>query len=152
MSLTVTKEFIFDAAHLLTGHEGLCKNLHGHTYKVEVSVLDNSAFGVLSEGPSAGMVVDFKDLKNLLNDELFGKMDHAFIYHDKGGQAEREIAELLESKGLRTYKMPEKPTAENMTKHFAEVIEESLKKVNDRTKLVRVRVYETPTSYAELVL
>jgi len=149
MSLTVTKEFVFDAAHLLTGHEGLCKNLHGHTYKVEVSVEDNSVYGMHTRGPQTGMVIDFKDLKQVLNEVLFDSLDHSFIYHDKGGQAEREIAELLESKGLKTYKMPERPTAENMVEHFARVIEDALRAASDRTKLVRIRVYETPTSFAE---
>ena len=71
--LTVTKSVKFDAAHVLTNHQGLCKNLHGHTYRVEASV---------SQAPedTADMVIDFKDLKRVCEEVILARFDHAFIY------------------------------------------------------------------------
>jgi len=73
--ITVTKEFSFDCAHMLTGHEGPCKNLHGHTYKLQVEVTSYS--GVQEEGPSKGMIVDFKDLKQIVKELIVDKLDHS---------------------------------------------------------------------------
>ena len=68
---TVTKEVMFDAAHLLTGYEGLCRNLHGHTYRLFASVC--------AEPDERGMVVDFKRLKELVKSEIVDRFDHAFM-------------------------------------------------------------------------
>ena len=69
---TVTKTVKFDAAHILTNHQGLCKNLHGHTYRVDVSVVGDE---------SRDMVIDFKELKNLATEVICERFDHAFIYN-----------------------------------------------------------------------
>ena len=70
--LTATKTFTFDCAHRLPYHEGLCKNIHGHTYKVDVTVEG----GRQGRGPEDGMIIDFKRLKTICN-KLFNKYDHA---------------------------------------------------------------------------
>lgn len=143
---TATKEFTFDAAHMLSGHLGLCKNLHGHTYKVEVTVrhLNN---GVITNGPSAGMIIDFKDLKERLNADIFSNLDHAYIYNSLGGEDENKIADLCKSLGMRVYDMAMRPTAENMAEYFLAMANTSLQDLS--VDVVKVRVYETPTSYAE---
>ena len=69
---TVTKTVKFDAAHILTNHEGLCKNLHGHTYRVDVSVAQD-------DGVGGDMVIDFKDLKRIASEVVCERFDHAFI-------------------------------------------------------------------------
>ena len=79
--LTVTKSVKFDAAHVLTNHQGLCKNLHGHTYRVEVSVTQPPE-------STADMVIDFKDLKRYCEEEILARFDHAFIF-DSTSAAER---------------------------------------------------------------
>ena len=71
--LTVTKSVKFDAAHVLTNHQGLCKNLHGHTYRVEASVTQ-------APEDTADMVIDFKDLKRVCEEVILARFDHAFIY------------------------------------------------------------------------
>ena len=71
--LTVTKSVKFDAAHVLTNHQGLCKNLHGHTYRVEVSVAQPPE-------STADMVIDFKDLKQICEETIIARFDHACIY------------------------------------------------------------------------
>ena len=72
--LTVTKSFKFDAAHVLTNHQGLCKNLHGHTYHVQASVTQ-------SPDDTSDMVIDFKDLKTTCEEVITTRFDHAFLYN-----------------------------------------------------------------------
>ena len=85
--LTITKSVKFDAAHVLTNHNGLCKNLHGHTYRVDVSVRQ-------AENDSSDMVMDFKDVKNICEETVLSKFDHAFIY-DETSAGESEIAAVV---------------------------------------------------------
>ena len=102
--VTVTKTVRFDAAHVLTNHAGLCRNLHGHTYRVEVSVAGEADGG-------DGMVIDFKDLKSLLAETVCARFDHAFIYNT-GSEAEREIAEGVARPGAGSAAAPLRSAAE----------------------------------------
>ena len=86
--VTVTKTVKFDAAHVLTNHQGLCKNLHGHTYRVDVSVSQ-------AADDDRDMVIDFKDLKGIANEVVCDRFDHAFIYNTES-VGEREIAAVVE--------------------------------------------------------
>ena len=104
--LTVTKSIKFDAAHILTNHQGLCKNLHGHTYRVEVGVTQ-------PPDDTADMVIDFKDLKRVGEEVIVSRFDHAFIY-DSTSQGESEIAAVVEKHGMRTAALPFRSTAENL--------------------------------------
>ena len=133
--LTVTKSVKFDAAHVLTNHQGLCKNLHGHTYRVEASVTQ-------APGDESDMVIDFKDLKSLLAETVCARFDHAFIYNT-GSEAEREIAEVVARHGMRTAAVPFRSTAENLARHFFGELKARI------PGLCRVRVWETPDSCAE---
>ena len=116
--LTVSKEFTFDCAHMLTGHEALCKNLHGHTYKVQVKVYDEQ----ITEGSSAEMVIDFKYLKKAIEECIKDLFDHALILSSESfrGEAENELLRWAEKYGMRHYDMPSRTTAENMAIHFAD--------------------------------
>lgn len=133
--LTVTKSVKFDAAHVLTNHQGLCKNLHGHTYRVEVSVTQ-------APGDNADMVIDFKDLKKKCEEVILERYDHAFMYNSES-QAESEIAAVVMKHGMRAVAMPYRSTAENLARHFFGVLREHV------AGLCRVRVWETPDSSAE---
>ena len=133
--LTVTKSVKFDAAHVRTNHQGLCKNLHGHTYRVEVSVTQ-------APGDNADMVIDFKDLKKKCEEVILERYDHAFMYNSES-QAESEIAAVVMKHGMRAVAMPYRSTAENLARHFFGVLREHV------AGLSRVRVWETPDSYAE---
>ena len=108
--VTVTKTIKFDAAHVLTNHEGLCKNLHGHTYRVDVSVTQ-------AEGDASDMVIDFKDLKRIASEVICERFDHAFVYNTES-EGEREIAAVVERYGMRTVAIPFRSTAENLAKLF----------------------------------
>ena len=133
--ITVTKTVRFDAAHVLTNHRGLCKNLHGHTYRVDVSVTQ-------PEGDSSDMVIDFKDLKRIATEVVCERFDHAFIYNTES-PGECEIAAVVEKNGMRVAPIPFRSTAENLAKLFFDELKARI------PGLVAVKVWETADSCAE---
>lgn len=132
---TVTKTIKFDAAHILTNHQGLCKNLHGHTYRVDVSVTQD-------EDDASDMVIDFKDLKRIAAEVVCDRFDHAFIYNTES-EGEREIAEVVERHGMRTVAIPFRSTAENLACLFFGELKLRI------PGLSAVKVWETADSCAE---
>jgi 6-pyruvoyltetrahydropterin/6-carboxytetrahydropterin synthase len=120
--VTVTKIFTFDSAHRLDDYVGKCANLHGHTYKLEVSLRGKT--------DDRGIVVDFTEIKRIVNEQILAKYDHQF---------------LNDHFSFNT-------TAENMVVFFFELIASYLKKIdsNQGVQLVKVRLWETPTCYAEI--
>ena len=133
--ITVTKTVKFDAAHVLTNHQGLCKNLHGHTYRVDVSVSQ-------AEDDDRDMVIDFKDLKTIANEVICDRFDHAFIYNTESA-GEKEIAAVVEKNGMRTVAIPFRSTAENLAKMFYNELKSRV------PGLSAVKVWETADSCAE---
>ncbi|OEH93847.1 6-carboxytetrahydropterin synthase QueD [Bacillus solimangrovi] len=120
----VSKEFTFDAAHHLHQYEGKCKNLHGHTYKV--------VFGISGFVDEIGLVVDFTDIKQIWKEDIEVYLDH------------RYLNETLPKMNT---------TAENMVVWIYEQMKTSLEKRQEQYNEARVefvRLYETPTSYAEV--
>ena len=130
---TVTKTVKFDAAHVLTDHQGLCRNLHGHTYRVDVSV------SVETDGD---MVIDFKELKGVLAEVILDRFDHSFIYNT-GSVGESEIAAVVEKHGMRTVAIPFRSTAENLAKMFYGELKDRI------PGLAAVKVWETADNCAE---
>ena len=133
--VTVTKTIKFDAAHVLTNHEGLCKNLHGHTYRVDVSVTQ-------AEGDASDMVIDFKDLKRIASEVICERFDHAFVYNTES-EGEREIAAVVKRYGMRTVAISFRSTAENLAKLFYGDLKARI------PGLSAVKVWETADSSAE---
>jgi 6-pyruvoyltetrahydropterin/6-carboxytetrahydropterin synthase len=133
--ITVTKTIRFDAAHVLTNHQGLCKNLHGHTYRVDVSVAQG-------DGDTRDMVIDFKDLKRIASEVVCERFDHAFIYNTESA-GEREIAAVVEKNGMRTVAIPFRSTAENLARMFFGELKALI------PGLAAVKVWETADSCAE---
>lgn len=132
---TVTKSVKFDAAHILTNHQGLCKNLHGHTYRVDVSVTQ-------PDDDPRDMVIDFKDLKSVATSVICDRFDHAFIY-STASEGEREIASVVEKHGMRTVALGFRSTAENLARYFFGELKPRI------PGLVSVKVWETADSCAE---
>ena len=130
---TVTKTVKFDAAHVLTDHQGLCRNLHGHTYRVDVSV---------SAEADGDMVIDFKELKGVLAEVILDRFDHSFIYNT-GSAGEREIAAVVEKHGMRTVAIPFRSTVENLARMFYNELKTRV------PGLSSVKVWETADNVAE---
>jgi len=151
VSVTATKEFTWDCAHLLAGHEGLCKNLHGHTYKLLVTV-KRLFEDTIEEGPSKGMVVDFKDLKNYVVDNIVSPLDHSTIIDMSNEDAfEAGLYHLLNNHDKKIFRVWYRPTAENMARDFFFILNNSLETAGANYRVVYLRLYETPTSYAEII-
>ena len=130
---TVTKTVKFDAAHVLTDHQGLCRNLHGHTYRVDVSV---------AQAGDGDMVIDFKELKGVLAEVILDRFDHSFVYNT-GSVGESEIAAVVEKHGMRTVAIPFRSTVENLAKMFYNELKAKV------PGLSSVKVWETADNCAE---
>ncbi|MDD0823527.1 6-carboxytetrahydropterin synthase QueD [Mannheimia sp. AT1] len=134
----IAKEFSFDMAHMLDGHDGKCQNLHGHTYKLQVEVSGDLELN----GTKRGMVMDYSDLKAIVKRHILEPMDHAFIY-DLHSKRESQVAQLLIELKSKVYGIPSRTTAEEMAKYMFEKLEKTGLSVS------LIRLWETPTSYCE---
>lgn len=126
----------FDSAHFLKGYEGKCSNLHGHRWKVEITV---AAEELEEAGQTRGMIVDFKTLKDDLSN-ICEELDHCLIIED--GSLKSKTLEALKEEGFRMVVMDFRPTAENMARFFYEEMEER------GYQVILAKVYETPNNCA----
>ena len=133
---TLQTSACFDSAHFLKGYEGKCSNLHGHRWKVEITV---AAEQLTEEGQTRGMVVDFKTLKEDLN-KLCDHMDHCLIIEH--GSLKDKTLDALNEEGFRIVEMDFRPTAENMAEYFFDEMEEM------GYQVVLSKVFETPNNCA----
>ena len=130
--LTVSKECHFDAAHILPDHQGQCKNVHGHTYRLIVEVAGRE--------DKNDMIIDFKDLKRIMGEVILSRFDHSFIY-DQNSDMECDIAATLTKYSLRCVALPFKTTAENLARHIFQLLQAHI-------QVKSVNLYETPESCA----
>ncbi|TCP93532.1 preQ(0) biosynthesis protein QueD [Cricetibacter osteomyelitidis] len=135
----VSKEFSFDMAHILDGHDGKCQNLHGHTYKLQVEISGE----LYPNGPKKGMVIDFSDLKAIVQQFILDPMDHAFIY-DQTSERESKIATLLQELKSKTFALDKRTTAEEMARFIFNRL-----KNEQNLPVSAIRLWETPTSFCE---
>lgn len=136
----ITRHEEFETAHLLPGHEKGCGRLHGHTYKIEVTV----------EGPQKepwGMVMDFGDLKKAIKEST---PDHKFVYCTEGDQLSADISKVLVQHNIDHLAMPFMTTAENMVGYYAQCIDDYIKNElgYKDVDVVEVKLWETTNSYA----
>ncbi len=140
-TIRVTKYYDFEMAHALWNYDGLCKNIHGHTYKLYVTVMGEPIAD--PNDPKFGMVIDFGDLKRIVKTEIVDKFDHSLvIYKDAPHEKLLELNEMYE----RHHVVDFQPTCENLVVHFANTIISLLPK---GVKLKNVKLYETVSSSAE---
>ncbi|MFA7272495.1 MAG: 6-carboxytetrahydropterin synthase [Crocinitomicaceae bacterium] len=137
----VTKKFQFDMAHALFGYDGPCKNIHGHTYYLEVTLMGWP--NVEEANPKQGMVLDFGDLKAVIKKHILEPYDHALVLNKNAGYAKSGI---FTQEFEKVVSVPFQPTCENLVIYFVEKIRDEFP---SSTQLIRVRLDETPTSYAE---
>ena len=136
--IRLTKEFKFEMAHALYGYDGLCANLHGHSYKLLVTVRGDVKN---EEGPKKGMVIDFSVLKSIVKSLIINKYDHSLVLNANSPHINLDLS-LFD----RVYFMPYQPTSENLVKDFALQISD---KLPEGVELYSVILSETATSFAE---
>jgi len=140
--IRVTKSFNFETAHALYGYDGKCKNIHGHSYKLFVTVKgvpiqDNS-------NPKFGMVIDFGDIKKIVRAEVVDRFDHAILLNVNSPH--KELGENLIKEGHKVIFTEYQPSCENMLIDMVGLIRPHL---DSTVELQSIRLHETETSYAE---
>ena len=139
--IRVTKEFSFEMAHALWNYDGPCKNIHGHSYKLYITVTGQPISD--KNNPKYGMIIDFSDLKKIVNNEIVKRFDHTVVLNkEMPHEILEKLTQIFEKKELVDYQ----PTCENLVVDFAERIKNRLP---GNVKLFSIRLYETATSYAE---
>ena len=144
-TIRITKRFSFEAGHALYGYDGKCKNLHGHRYAIEVTV--KGEIGEQTHESDFGMVMDFKDAKNLIKKVIVDEWDHAFIAYEK----DLEVISFLNTlDNHKTVILKRVPTAENMALTALEMLASAFKnEFGDLIRPTKVRLYETPNNWAD---
>ena len=141
-SIRITKKFTFETGHALYGYDGKCRNVHGHSYKLFVTVIGNPIAD--SSHVKYGMVIDFSDLKKIVKEEIVDVFDHATVFNKNTPHV--ELAKELSDRGHSVLLVDYQPTSEMMVIDFSEKIKQRLPK---QTQLFSLRLQETATSYAE---
>ena len=140
--IRITKEFSFEAGHALYNYDGKCKNIHGHSYKLYVTVIGEPIND--KHHVKYGMVMDFTDLKKIVKTQIEDVFDHATVFNKNTPHL--EIANMLEDNGHKIILVDYQPTTENMLIDFAARIKTYLP---NHIELFSLRLQETATSYAE---
>ncbi|WP_373073882.1 6-pyruvoyl tetrahydropterin synthase family protein [Zeaxanthinibacter enoshimensis] len=140
--IRVTKEFTFETGHALYGYDGKCRNVHGHSYKLSVTVIGEPITD--QDHVKLGMVIDFGDLKKIVKEEVVDPFDHATVFNKNSPHI--ELANELESRGHKVILAGYQPTSENMVLDFASKIK---KRLPGNLSLHSLQLRETDTAYAE---
>lgn len=140
--IRITKQFSFETGHALYGYDGKCKNVHGHSYKLSVTVIGSPITD--TKNVKYGMVIDFSDLKKIVKSEIVDKFDHATVFNKNTPHI--ELAKELESRDHSVILVEYQPTSENMVIDFAEKIKS---KLPSQIQLFSLKLQETDTSFAE---
>ena len=137
--IRITKEFKFEMAHALHGYDGLCKNIHGHSYKLWVTIKGE----VLKEKmhKKDGMLLDFDILKSIVKPEIVDKYDHSLVLNGNTSHADIDLSAFE-----KVFLLPYQPTSENLVTDFALKIK---KRLPQGIELYKVVLSETATSFAE---
>jgi 6-pyruvoyltetrahydropterin/6-carboxytetrahydropterin synthase len=141
----ITTRLEFDAGHRIPSHKSQCRNLHGHRYAIEITL---SGDIILQEGISEnGMVMDFSDVKAIARRAVVDVWDHAFLVY-RGDQVILDFLRTLPEH--KTVVMETVPTAENMAAEAFRILQAEYRDTyGNHLKLERVRLYETPNSWAD---
>jgi 6-pyruvoyltetrahydropterin/6-carboxytetrahydropterin synthase len=139
--IRVTRKFHFEMAHALFEYDGICRNIHGHTYLLEVTITGDPK----SEPghPKDGMVMDFGQLKKLVKEKIVRQFDHALMVN---ALFPNDHIEALKKGTERMIVVDFQPTTENLLLHFAEILQQA---VPSNVSLFSIRLHETSNSYAE---
>lgn len=139
--IRITKEFKFEMAHALKGYDGLCKNIHGHSYLLYVTVIGEPAS--TPNKPKDGMVMDFGDLKKIVHREIINELDHALVLNI---DIDKDLASQISKAFEKVVYVNYQPTSENMLVDFAARLNSVF---NQDIKLYSMKLCETASCYAE---
>ncbi|MEZ4816763.1 MAG: 6-carboxytetrahydropterin synthase [Flavobacteriaceae bacterium] len=141
-TIRITKQFTFETGHALYGYDGKCRNVHGHSYKLSVTVIGHP---ITDPGHvKYGMVIDFSDLKKIVKEEIVDVFDHATVFNKNTPHV--GLAKELSERGHNVLLVDYQPTSEMMVIDFSEKIKARLPK---NINLYSLKLQETETSYAE---
>lgn len=143
--MQITTRLEFDSGHRIPNHKSQCRNLHGHRYVLEITL---SGDIIKQENASEnGMVMDFSDVKAIAKESVVNVWDHAFLVY----QHDKEVLNFLNSlPDHKTVVFPTVPTAENMALEAFRILKSKYHDTyGNHLKLEKVRLYETPNSWAD---
>ncbi len=139
--IRVTKEFSFEMSHVLWGYDGPCRNVHGHSYRLFVTLTGTPVN--VPDHPKNGMVIDFTELKNIVKKNIVDLFDHSVVVSRNFNSGKTEMfTKMFGNTVLVDYQ----PTCENLVADFAHRISGLLP---PGVKLHNLKLYETATSFAE---
>jgi 6-pyruvoyltetrahydropterin/6-carboxytetrahydropterin synthase len=141
-NIRITKQFSFETGHALYGYDGKCKNVHGHSYKLSVTVIGKPIID--RTNVKYGMVIDFTDLKKIVKEEIVDEFDHATVFNETTPHV--ELAHELKNRGHHVILVDYQPTSENMVVDFAEKIK---RRLPEGIALFSLKLQETESSFAE---
>ncbi|MBX0332308.1 6-carboxytetrahydropterin synthase [Pontibacter sp. HSC-14F20] len=139
--IRLTRLFTFEAAHALQNYQGGCRNIHGHSYRLEVTIIGTPI--VDESHPNDGMVMDFKNLKKIVQEALIDPIDHALLLRQ---DAPQELVEALRQLDHKLVLTPFQPTCENMLIDFKQRLGHLLP---EEVALHSLKLWETEKSFAE---
>ena len=139
--IRITKEFRFEMAHSLPNHPGLCKNIHGHSYTLGVTMIGEPIADLTK--PDVGMVMDFGHLKSIVRESIVNKFDHALVLHK---DAEGSLIKELQSNFEKIILVDYQPTSELLLIDFVDLLTPL---IPEGVKLFSLKLRETATSVAE---
>lgn len=139
--IRITKQFRFEAAHALWNYDGPCRNIHGHSYILLVTITGFPIHDM--EDVKCGMVMDFSSLKQIVHREIIDPFDHALMVN-----ANTPHIEFTKDTGMfgKVLALPYQPTCENIIADFAAKLQAALP---EGIRLHSLRLHETATAYAE---
>lgn len=140
--IRITKQFNFETGHALYGYDGACRNIHGHSYKLYVTVIGLPIDD--KEHVKYGMVIDFKDLKKIVNQEVVEVFDHASVFNKN--TPHKDLAITLKNNGHKVIMADYQPTCELLVIDFANKIKNRLP---SNILLHSLKLQETESSFAQ---
>jgi len=140
-NIRVTKHFMFEMAHVLHNYDGPCRNIHGHSYKLSVTLIGKPL--LCKNHPKDGLVIDFSDIKEAVQKEILDHFDYALVLNRACGE---NIKKILSKQFDKILTLPCQPSCENLVIEFKNRLENVF---NHSCRLISLRLKETSSSWAE---
>ena len=150
MAITVTREVEFEAAHMLSGYDGGCGSIHGHSYRLKLTI---SCPEFIRSSNNFGFVMDFKHLNTIIKNNI---PDHYFMYNKyaPADSVEMQVVNILKANNLRVWEFNDYPSAENMSIELARKFQNIFDTTYPEYKITvtKLQLWETTNSEATWTL